>query len=146
MWTRTQQYRLALEKKLLTRELPQCLLWAWADGARVIGWHVPTGAGTPYQLQLELPPWYPDQEPQLMIASPLLLSKHGGVGTVNDEGLSHSFHTHGNGPAGQVQICHNKEGWDASQTCVSVLYKGICWLQAYWAYFTTGRPLRDFLC
>ncbi len=146
MWSSSQRDRLYLERQLLARELPQFSLHLNGETAYVIGWQGTSRRGKRYQLKLLLPEYYPDDEPELFVTSPRVLRKHGWWGSVNGEGVSHAFHTLDNGPGGCVQICHDKDGWDASKTCVSVLMKGICWLEAYEAHLATGGDIAEFMC
>lgn len=145
MWTSDRRYRLNLERQLLARELPQFSLRTNGNGAYVTGWQGTSRSGRRYELKLVLPEYYPDEEPELFVVSPHILRKRRG-GTVNDEGTSHAFHTLDNGPCGCVKICHDKDGWDASKTCVSVMMKAICWLEGYEAHLATGRDIADFMC
>jgi len=70
----------------------------------------------------------------------------GEIETINSVGSSHEFHTLSNGPDGCVQICHFKsEYWDASKTCVGVLFKGLLWLEAYDIYLKTGMSIASIL-
>ena len=146
MWTSERRYRIDLERQLLARELPQFVLQTDAQGTRVRGWQCTTKKDRYYELTLELPEHYPDEAPQLYVTSPMTLWKHRRRGTINAEGTSHAFHTRANGPGGCVRICHDETGWDASQTCVTVLMKGICWLEGYQAHLATGCDIADFMC
>lgn len=68
------------------------------------------------------------------------------IETINSVGSSHAFHTLSNGPDGCVQICHFKsEFWDASKTCVGVLFKGLLWLEAYDIYLKTDMSIASIL-
>jgi len=143
MWTSSQRVRLAVEQKLVNREFPDFSMSWWENVAQFEGWHSPIGSGW-YQLRLFLPPHYPDQAPNLYVVNPNPLLKRCGCCSINAEQRSHSFHTWENGPNGCVQICHNRF-WDASQTSVLVILKGILWLRAYEAYWATSRPIAEFM-
>ena len=146
MWSPSQRDRLYLERQLLARELSQFSLHLDDDIAYVIGWQGTSRRSKRYQLVLVLPEYYPNEKPELFVTSPRVLQRHGSWGTVNDMGTSHAFHTLDNGPGGCVHICHDDGGWEASKTCVSVLMKGVCWLEAYEAHLATGRNIADFTC
>ena len=136
--------RLQVEKGIMARELPQFIFFEIGNDSYFQGWHI-VSTGLLYQLKLVLSEWYPDQMPSLYVTYPLILWKYGG-NTINSEGVSHAFHTFSNGPNGCVQICHFKsENWDASKTCVGVLFKGILWLEAYAMHFVTGMTIADIL-
>lgn len=137
--------RLDLERQLLARELPQFQLHNIDGNPYVAGWQTTSDGWKTYRLKLLLGPHYPDQMPSLYVVSPLALPNTDGDGTINDEEVSHAFHTLENGPGGCVQICHFKSDyWDASKTCVGVLMKGIVWLEAYEAHLQTGQDIADF--
>jgi hypothetical protein len=136
--------RLQLEKVIMARELPQFMFYQMGNETYFQGWHAVL-TGLLYQLKLVLSEWYPDQMPSLYVTYPLILWKYG-ENTINSEGVSHAFHTLSNGPGGCVQICHfSRENWDASKTCVGVLFKGILWLEAYAVHLVTGMSIADIL-
>jgi len=136
--------RLQVEKGIMARELPQFIFFEIGNDSYFQGWHI-VSTGLLYQLKLVLSEWYPDQMPSLYVSYPLILWKYGG-NTINSEGVSHAFHTLSNGANACVQICHFKsENWDASKTCVGVLFKGILWLEAYAAHLVTGMTIADIL-
>lgn len=143
-WSTNQQYRLAFEKQLLARKMPHFQFYNPTGDTHVTGW-ARTSSGNSYQGKLVLPPDYPYDEPELFIASPRILWKHGHRGTINNEGTSHAFHTYSNERDGCVQVCHTMD-WDSSKTCVLVLVKMHLWLEAYEAHLKTGRDIADYLC
>ena len=136
--------RLQLERAITAKELPQFQFYEMGGDRYFEGWQR-TSTGGLYLLKLVLSAWYPDQMPSLYVTYPLILWKYGG-NTINSEGVSHAFHTLNNGPWGCVEICHFKrENWDASKTCVGILFKGILWLEAYGVHFVTGMSIADIL-
>jgi len=145
MWTPDQQRRLAVEERLLWKELNQFRMYNHSGETYIAGFQRTNGGFERYELKLQLTPHYPFEMPCLYVTCPRLLFKHGHSGTVNDEGVSHAFHTRSNGPGGCVQICHFNQ-WNSSFTCVAVLLKGICWLQAYENHRRTGDDLAAFMC
>jgi hypothetical protein len=145
MWSMAQRYRLALERSILAKEMPQFQFYNMNGDTYVAGWAKTSGGCQSYKLTLVLGPMYPDVMPELYIISPDTLWKYCHLGTVNAEGVSHAFHTLSNGPGGQVQICHFKPDlWDSSKTVLAVLIKGLVWLEAYEAHLRTGKNLADF--
>jgi len=140
------QSRLDFEKPIMRLEMPQFRLFQFGDDCYFSGWQTTATMQRQYELKLVMPSWYPDQMPSLYVTSPLILYKYNNRKTVNDDTVSHAFHTMGNGPLGCVQICHyNNESWDASKTCVGVFTKGILWLEAYEGHLKTGRNIADIL-
>ena len=145
MWSASQKYRLALEKSMLAKEMPQFRFYNMTGDTYVAGWAKTSGGRHNYKLTLILGFLFPDEMPKLFVISPHTLWKYDGYGTVNKEGISHAFHTLENGPGGRVQICHFKPDlWDSSKTIVAVMMKGLFWLEAYEAHLRTGRDLADF--
>lgn len=138
--------RLRLEREIVNRHLPQFRSYSYATNPYFSGAYTTTAGGRRYTLKLVIPSGYPDDRPSLYVTNPLTLRKFGYRGTVNKIGASHDFHTWSNGPNGCVQICHTKsDQWDASQTCVGVLMKGLLWTEAYDAYMATGRTIAKIL-
>jgi hypothetical protein len=131
--------------KLLARELPQFRFYNPAADTYVGGWARTWRGYNNYELGVYLGYMYPDEVPKMYVYSPRLLPKRGGCGTINSEGISHCFHTSGNGPGGCVQICHFRpESWDPSKTVVAVLVKGLIWLDAYEEYLATGKLISQY--
>ena len=141
MLSDSQMLRLDMENQVLARELSQFMLYysRYSD-PYVIGWVTTTVDFNSYQLKLDLGRNYPDEQPKLYVTYPIILRGYLGKKTINRLGTSHGFHTWKNGPSGCVQICHGYR-WDASRTCVSVLLKGIFWLEMYDAYLRDGKTI-----
>jgi len=144
VWTYEQKCRLAIERQLVARYFPQFAMSWWDTDAYFEGWQNPSDSGGWYLLRLVLPSHYPHQKPRLYVISPNPLLKRCGCCRINDEECSHSFHTWEKGPDGCVQICHTYN-WDASQNCITVLLKGVLWIQSYLNYWRTGEPIAAFL-
>ena len=141
-----QELRLQREKEIMAQELPQFQLYRDCDEVFFEGPHTTSTGGNLYQLKLVLPHYYPDEMPGLFLTFPQILMKYGYAGFINDEGISHSFHTLSNGPDGSIQICHsNEESWDASRTAVGAFTKGILWVEAYDVHLLNGRDIVDTL-
>lgn len=138
-------WRLRLERVYMAVELPHFQFYQIGNETYFQGWQTTSTGGYPYLFKLVLSQWFPDQIPELYVVSPIILWKHGG-GTINSLGVSHAFHTLGNGPLGCVRLFHFKqETWDASKTCVGVFTKGILWLEAYHVHRVTGMSIADIL-
>ena len=145
MWTASQRSRLALEEKILSRELGNFTFCDRAYNTYVRGLQT-TSSGTLYELQLTFPAYYPDRRPNLYVTYPKPLWRYPSCETLDSLGISHAFHTLGKGPDGSLEICHfNAADWDASKTCVAVLMKGIIWCDLYDAHLATGKDIAYFL-
>ena len=140
MRTREQCRRLAMEEKLLTKYMSGFRFYNKTGDTYVEGRVTPNGSSKCYKLRLDIPPDYPNEMPQLYVTSPVTLWKYGGCDTVNDEGISHSFHTQGSGHGGCVEIC-TVEDWDASLTSVKLLIMGVMWIEAYTQHLQTGEDI-----
>ena len=138
--------RLDHEKRIMTKYLPQFQLHLWGENPYFTGYFTTPAKKKRFSLKVNILSWYPDEMPQLYVTSPLKLYTANGYDTINAKGISHEFHTLSNGPDGCIQICHFKsENWDASQTCIGVLFKGILWLQAYEMHLITRESIADIL-
>ena len=146
MMDRVLKQRLEFEKKILAKYLPYFRAHLYGNDPHFVGSYKTTSGGNYYRLKLVIPKWYPNEMPWLFVVSPWRLRKHNYRGSINEEGITHCFHTMKNGPGGCVQICHFKsDNWDASQTCAAVFTKGIMWCEAYDCYLATGRSMADIL-
>ncbi len=142
-WSPDQQERLAYESEILRCELPQFRVYNHRGNTYMAGMQGTNGNYREYELTLRLSEEYPYEKPELFVTSPITLWKYDSESTINEEGLSHDFHTRSNGPDGCVQICHFKD-WNSSNTCVAVFLKGILWLQAYEFHLCTGDDIEVF--
>lgn len=143
MSSSAQLLRLELEDQLLRSELPQfSLCYRGYSQPYAEGWQTTTVDRNSYKLRLELGNYFPDEQPKLYVTSPRILRDYYRCGTINAEGTSHKFHTWENGPGGCVQICHGDD-WDATTTCLSVLLKGVLWLEFYENYLRTGETVAE---
>lgn len=137
--------RIKEEKNIMAKELSQFLFLKRGDEYSFEGWHTTTTSRLNFVLKLPLPTGYPDVMPALYVSYPTTLRKYGG-GTINSLGTSHAFHTFRNWSGGCVQICHgNTENWDASKTCIGVLFKGMLWCEAYAVHLRTGLDISEIL-
>ena len=138
--------RLAFEKEIMKQELPQFFYYHNSGKPYLSGWQSSSVGIRNYHLKLQLSMRYPDKMPDLYITSPITLYSFTLSKTINEMGLSHAFHTSGNGPDGCVKICHfSPANWDASKTCVGVFFKGILWIEAYEHHLSTGKTIADIL-
>ena len=145
MWIRSQRRRLACEKKVMGKELPQFYFYNPTGDTYVSGTVPLRSVGLFLILKCILGPSFPDAMPRLYVTSPMTLWKYRRRGTVNSEGVSHAFHTLSNGPDGIVQICHFKsEQWHSGRSLVGVFMKGLIWCRGYEAHLRTGKPISDF--
>ena len=136
--------RIQYEESIMRHELPHFHLYGYSDDYRFEGWQW-TNNRNSYKLTLNIPLFFPDQVPPLYVTSPLILRSYFFY-SINSQGTSHDAHTLSNGPNGCVQICHFRpENWDASQTCVAAMMKGILWLEAYEMHLRTGKEIAAIL-
>ncbi|MHC4116590.1 MAG: ubiquitin-conjugating enzyme E2 variant [Planctomycetota bacterium] len=144
MRTREQCRRLAIDEKLVDKYMPGFRFYDKTGDTYVEGSVTPNGTSNSYRLRLDIPPDYPNNQPRLFVISPVTLWKHRGRGKINDEEVSHSFHTLGTGHGGCVEICTLRD-WDASMTCVKLLIMGVLWLEAYTQHLQTGESINERL-
>ncbi|MBL7223901.1 MAG: hypothetical protein ISS72_08610 [Candidatus Brocadiae bacterium] len=144
MWNADQRHRLAFEEKLVARYMPDFRFYDRTGHTYIDGWARTSGGANRYRLRITLPARYPYAKPQLYVISPRPMWMRGGRRTVNSLGTSHAFHCNNNG-GGPVHVCYAGT-WAASMTCVTVLLRGLLWLEAYEGHLRTGRNLADFLC
>jgi len=145
MWTRFQRRRLACERKVLERKLPQFHFYNPTGDTYVSGIVPLRSAGLSLTVKCVLDPLFPDVMPPLYVTSPLTLWRYRRRGTVNSEGASHAFHTLWNGPGGVVQICHFKpQQWHSGRSLFAVFMKGLWWSRAYEEHLRSGKPLCDY--
>jgi len=140
------QRRLEIERQIVKKELPQFRLFTSNGSARFTGRQKSTDGLSDYELELRISSHYPDERPRLFVTYPKYLSKHMYLGTINELGVSHDFHSLTSNPNDCVEICHfNSESWDASKTVVSILVKGIIWISAYQEHFFTGKTIAKII-
>ena len=145
MWTASQRSRLALEEKIMSRELGNFMFCDRVCNTYVQGLQT-TSSCNLYELRLTFPAYYPDQRPSLYVTYPKALRKYRSCETLDSLGTSHAFHILGRGPDGSLELCHfNADEWDASKTCVAVLMKGIIWCELYDAHLGTGKDIDYFV-
>ena len=145
MATRWFESRIREEAYHMSIELSQFKLFKRGSETSFQGWHTTKMGHRRFELKVLLPKGYPEVVPPLYVTSPLTLRKYGG-GTINSIVASHAFHTLGNGPGGCIQICHFGTGnWDASKTCIGVLFKGMLWCEAYAVHLRTGLNISEIL-
>ena len=127
--------RVAYENSLVKKYVPTFKLYQ-RDGLFFFSGWIETKLGR-YKLRLVLDPEHPFAAPRLFLASPKVLYTADGR-SVNSLGCSYRFHTESNGPGGSIRIAYTDE-WDASNTCVAALIKGIVWIEGYEKHRLTGR-------
>lgn len=93
-------------------------------------------------------PNYPDTCPPVYISKPNPLVGYGGrtINSYGTSGTSHDMHTLGNGPNGEVQVCHWRQSrWHSGITLNKVMLKVILWLEAYEQHLSTGKTINEFV-
>ena len=144
-WTKKQRIRLAVEKKILASKAPGFHFYEHtrADKTYVAG-PVKTSDGHKYELKVLLGPKFPDEMPSLLLTSPDKATKYGG-GLIVDEGLSHRFHSRGEGTGGHLELCHCDEStWDPHRTILSILLKGAIWCEAHCRHLKSGINIAKY--
>ena len=135
--------RIYMEAQIMAKDLPQFSFYDPEDKTHVMGWQSSSSGRVKLQFKLVLGPSYPDEMPCLYVISPHTLRQFDQSKTINDEGGNFRFHTHLNGPNGEVNVCHHRN-WDPSYTCLGVMLKAIIWCEAYAAHLITGEDIYKF--
>jgi len=138
-----QCHRLAFEANLLRKYFPGFSVYDPNGKTYIEGW-IRSNGGRNFKLKIHVPESYPYSKPQMYVVEPATLYKKDGKSTINSLGLSHAFHTNGNGPGGVVCICHT-DGWNSSRTFIQMLKKGRLWCEAYEAHLRTGKDICKYL-
>lgn len=142
-WEKHQQYRLALEKRILTERMPDFRFHDPLGDTTVEGtWR--SSRGNAYRLVVSIPPGFPDECPSCYVAEPApLIGFHQAL---TDYGNSHAMHTWDTDRPPWVRICtYRPERWNASHSVEKVLQKAMLWLEAYESHVESGRPISAFL-
>ena len=145
MWTKEQRIRLAVENKVLASKASQFGFHKHKlpTETYVAGW-IKTSDGHKYELKVLLGPKFSDKMPHLLLTSPDKAAKYGG-GLIVNEGISHRFHSRGEGPGGFLEICHCEESsWDPSRNILSVLIKGAIWCEAHCRHLKSGISIAKY--
>jgi hypothetical protein len=142
-WDKHQQYRLAVEKRILREHMPDFEFHDPLGDARVEGrWT--SSRGVSYRLVVTVPPGFPDECPSCYVAEPCPLV--GFHQEVTSYGNSHAMHTWTTDRAPWVRICtYRPERWSADHSIEKVLQKAMLWIEAYEAHCESGRPISAFL-
>ena len=145
VWSESQRVRLAYEESLLASEFSHFGFRDHSKGGLTTVWgdHV-TAAGSKYRLCIWIKSGFPYNLPSLYITSPSPLYGYHSK-TIQSYGSSHTMHVWESDWNNYVKICHwQSEHWSASYTLVSVLMKGILWLEAFEAHKKTGKNIDAF--
>ena len=144
-WTKKQRIRLAVENKVLASKASQFGFHKHKlpTETYVAGW-IKTSDGHKYELKVLLGPKFSDKMPHLLLTSPDKAAKYGG-GLIVNEGISHRFHSRGEGPGGFLEICHcDESSWDPSRNILSVLIKGAIWCEAHCRHLKSGISIARY--
>ena len=116
------------------------------NGGYYLFGHHRTNSNNSYTLWSPIPYGFPNSRPHLYIRSPNPLYAFERSITVNSLGVSHRMHTLGNGPDGEVQICHWRDDrWHSGITFNKVMIKAMLWLEAYEQHLSTGHDIDEFV-
>jgi len=139
--------RVSYENAVLARDgMSQFQIYRNDNGSYYLWGHHRTSANNRYTLWSPIPTGYPRARPHLYIHDPNPLWGYAGSATINSYGVSHGMHTLGNGPHGEVQICHwRDERWHSGITLNKVMMKCMLWLEAYEQHVSTGKAIDEFV-
>ena len=143
-WKPHQQYRLAIEQKILSENMPDFAFYEPMGDTYVYGvWT--SSRGRRYTIQITLPSAFPDECPGCYIVDPAPLACHDGT-MINDHGNCHELHCWESDRGDWTKICTYKPAnWSAAHSLEKVIQKALLWVEAYEAHLTTGRNVADFL-
>ena len=141
-WSRSQIYRLNIERDLLQKYFPDRISWICPGGSTKVELKVDTNNNKKYVLRIDVPGDFPNSCPKLTIMSPKNLRLKNGQPLPEN---SSAFHTLG-AEDGCISICHFYPlHWNAQDTLYEVFMKGRFWLEAYEAHLNTGEPINVYL-
>lgn len=144
-WTESQATRLAFEYSLLLEKLPGFEVYEInSPGKANVSGNYLSSANNEYTLCAVIKKNFPFEMPSLYVTRPLILIGYGGV-TIQSYGTSHTMHVWSSDWNNYVKICHwRDEFWSAEYTILSVLMKGILWVEAFEAHRKTGKSIDEF--
>lgn len=144
----TLEERLILENQILSKDgLSQFKIYKSEQGISYFlrGEHK-TSIGNSYAIWSPIPNGYPCSCPPVYIYKPNPLRGFMSLKTINSYGVSHAMHTLGNGPNGEVQICHWRPSvWHGGITFNKVMLKVVLWLEAYEQHLSSGQSIETFV-
>lgn len=141
-WSLQQQQRLAVEEQIIRSEMSHFAFYNKAQGGSttVQGTHT-TATNRSYNLCVWIKQAFPNEMPGLYVTTPCPLIGYGGR-TIQSYGTSHEMHVWQSDYQDYAKICHCKtEFWTASDTILSVILKGILWLEAFEVHRRTGQSI-----
>lgn len=142
-WSDYQRQRLAAEREVLARNLPDFEFVNPAGETTVEGrWK--SSLFTTYFIVVKLPPGYPDECPSTYIVWPSPLK--GLDKPLEEYGSTHDMHVWETDVPGWTKICtYNPTRWNSGETLERVLHKAFLWIEAYEAHIQTGESIARFL-
>jgi len=144
----TLQERLILENQILASDgLSQFQIFRsnLEDSYELNGVHR-SSVGNPYKIWSPISYNYPHARPHVYVREPNPLPGYNNGESINEFGVSHKMHTLSNGPNGEVQICHWRDGrWHSGITLNKVMIKIVLWLEAYEQFRTSGTPIDELV-
>ena len=144
-WDADQRRRLALEKQILDKRLPQ---FRWFNpalpGAAYLLGTITTSARNTYGVKVTLPANYPSGFPRGYIVRPKPLTGCRGRPLLATDVTMHTLPPD---EEGHVQVClYRADRWVESNTIFKVVVKIQLWLEAFEAHLATGQPIDRYLC
>ncbi len=142
-WNPQQQYRLAVEKRILDYHMPDFQFHHPTEGTSIQGWWT-SSRGNRYRIVVTLPDGFPDECPDCYIADPAPLQ--GLWKPMTDYGNNHEMHTWETDRPPWTLICtYRPRSWSASHSIEKVLQKAMLWLEAYESHLETAQAINKFL-
>lgn len=144
-WEPHQQYRLAMEHRILKERLPDFVFKDPRGDTSVEGWWQSSRENW-YRIVIDIPPGFPDECPNCYIAEPSPL--RGVFQDLSTYGNSHKMHLWEATEAHPTwtRICtYRPAAWSASHSIEKVIHKAMLWIEAFESHLETGKPIADFL-
>ncbi len=144
-WEPHQQYRLAMERRILRERMPDFRFFQ-PTGDTFVSGYWESSQGNTYRIVVTVPPGFPDECPSCFIAEPCPLVGHDRP--MNEYGNSHRMHTWlAEDPHPEwTRICTYKPAsWSASHSLEKVLQKAMLWVEAFEAHRSTGKDIAHYL-
>ncbi len=142
-WKKNQQYRLALEKKILERNMPDFHFYEPMKDTYVYGKWTSSVENT-YGIMIVIPDAFPEECPSCYITEPApLMSRQG---PLNEFQNNHEMHVWKTDITEYTMVCTYKPAnWSAAHSLEKVIQKALLWIEAYEAHMITGDSIADFL-
>jgi hypothetical protein len=144
MWDSRQQYRLAVERRILAENMPDFSFCDPVGDTRVEGsWT--SSADKTYYIVITIPQGFPEECPGCYVSEPSPLLSFEGK-PLEALGSNHLMHLWETDRPGWAKLCtYRPEGWSAAHSLEKVVQKAMLWIEAYEGHLSTGWPINHFL-